>query len=71
MQNVTQERWDSMSQSAREKLCRENERPYAAANGHKLQAFPKWVGRPIWSSAWTACTDDCPACEAGEPLEDW
>lgn len=71
MRNVTPEEWETMSEGEREALFKENSKPYHAANGHKMQAFSKWAGRPVWSSAWTACTDDCQACANGEPLEDW
>lgn len=72
MQNVTPDEWKAMSQDQRETLCEKNETPYIAANGHRLQARSRYAGgRPIWSSAWTSCTDDCPACADGEPLPDW
>ena len=49
------------------------ERPYLAINGHRMYQYPQYTrdGRVFYSSAFTNCTDDCPACAAGEPLLDW
>ena len=50
------------------------ERPYLAANGHTMYQYPRhsrFDGRPIYSSAWSSCVDDCTACLEGEYLPDW
>jgi hypothetical protein len=65
---------DYAAMTEREQLAwqAEQEKPYLAVNGHRMRQHPRYAnGRPIYSSAWTACTDNCPACAAGEPLPDY
>lgn len=70
--NVTPDEWSAMSDSQQRRYMNEQEKVYVAANGHQLQPYAQWVnGRPLYSSAFTGCTDECGACKDGEPLLDW
>lgn len=72
MQNISREEYEAMTDEQAIAWSEEMQKPYIAVNGHKMQMYPQFAGgRPIYSSAWTSCTDDCKACESGEPLMDW
>lgn len=77
LNNHTPGEWSEMTDTEKEEYRAEQEKPYIAANGHKLVRFPHWVAntgynpRPVYSSAWTECTSDCKACAHGEELPDW
>lgn len=73
MNNVEPDAWEAMSEREQAAYVRSKEAPYLAANGHTMVMHPKYPNgrRPLYSSAWTVCVDDCGACAAGEPLPDW
>lgn len=70
--NISRAEYEAMTDGEAAAWAERMQRPYIAANGHLLAAYPQFAGgRPVYSSAWTRCTGDCPACAAGEPLPDW
>lgn len=72
MKNISALEYNNMTETERVTWATENEKPYLAVNGHTMQACSQWAGgRPIYSSAWATCTDDCAACQAGESPPDW
>lgn len=76
MTTIDTRQWSTMSEAEQARLLREAERPYRAANGHVMVQYPRWIpdgddARPIYSSAWTTCVDNCPASANGEELPDW
>ena len=64
--------WEALTEKERDEHMEKMTKPYSGVNGHRIQRYAHWInGRPIWSSAYTTCTDNCPACRDGEILPDW